>query len=82
MARSLVAAYLAVLATDQGRAFFQLAPLPWEIVATQLVIAAAWTGAVIGIHRSRIVRRGIDVLIASWVRVVPGRPIVATGEAG
>jgi hypothetical protein len=63
---ALVGAYLVVLSTGAGRAFFQLAPLPWEIVATLLVIAVAWTGAVIGIHRTRIVQRGIDVLIAAW----------------
>jgi hypothetical protein len=60
----LVAAYLAVLSTELGRAFFQLAPLPWEIVASLVAIAGAWTAAVIGIHKTRIVQRGIDVLIA------------------
>ena len=49
----LVAAYLAVLATEPGRAFFQLAPLPWEIVASLIAIAIAWTAAVIGIHKTR-----------------------------
>lgn len=62
---SLCGAYLAVLATELGRSFFQLAPLPWEIVATLLVIATAWTGAAIGIHRTRIVQRAIDMVIAA-----------------
>jgi cation-transporting ATPase E len=61
---TLVAAYLAVLATEPGRAFFQLAPLPWEIVASLVAIAIAWTAAVIGIHKTRVVQRGIDVVIA------------------
>jgi hypothetical protein len=61
---TLVAAYLAVLATEPGRAFFQLTPLPWEIVASLVAIAIAWTAAVIGIHKTRVVQRGIDVVIA------------------
>ena len=67
---SLGGAYLIVLATAAGRDFFQLTPLPWEIVATLIAIAATWTAAVIGIHRTRIVQRGIDVLIAYWARAI------------
>jgi cation-transporting ATPase E len=73
---SLVAAYLVVLATDPCRAFFQLTPLPLEIVATLLLIAGAWTGAVVGIHHTRVVQRGIDVAIAVWTRVAASRPLV------
>jgi hypothetical protein len=67
-------AYLVVLSTGPGRSFFQLAPLPWQIVASLIAIAAAWTAAVIGIHRTRIVQRGIDVLIDAWraLRPLPG----------
>ena len=60
---SLVGAYLVVLSTDAGRSFFQLAPLPWQIVGTLVLIAGVWTAAVLAIHRTRIVQRGIDVLI-------------------
>jgi cation-transporting ATPase E len=77
---SLVVAYLAVLSTDPGRSFFQLAPLPWEIVATIAVMAAAWTAAAIGIHRTRIVQRGIDVLIGAWRAMRPS-PDAAAGLA-
>jgi cation-transporting ATPase E len=70
----LVGAYLAVLATELGRAVFQLTPLPWEIVASLLATAAAWTAAVIGIHRTRIVQHAIDLLIAAWQRLVARRP--------
>ena len=59
-------AYLIVLSTEVGRSFFQLAPLPVEIVVTLLVTAGVWTWAVLHIHRTRIVQRGIDVLIAAW----------------
>jgi cation-transporting ATPase E len=65
--------YLVVLSTGVGRSFFQLAPLPWEIVASLIAIAAAWTGAVLGIHRTRIVQRGIDLLIGAWRTVRPAR---------
>jgi cation-transporting ATPase E len=70
---SLLVAYLVVLATGPGRSFFQLSPLPWEIVATIVVIAAAWTAAAIGIHRTRIVQHGIDRLIAGWQHVAAAR---------
>jgi cation-transporting ATPase E len=66
---SLVGAYLVVLATEPGRAVFQLTPLPWEVVASLLAIAAAWTAAVIGIHRTGIVQHGIDRLIGAWRRL-------------
>jgi peptidoglycan/LPS O-acetylase OafA/YrhL len=70
---SLVGAYLVVLSTDAGRSFFQLVQLPWQIVGTLLLIAAAWTTAVIAIHRTRIVQRGIDVLIdaRTWLSIRP-----------
>jgi hypothetical protein len=77
---SLVGGYL-VVSTGQGRAFFQLAPLPWEIVTILLVIAAAWTGSVIGIHRTRIVQRGIDILIAGWQRMA-ARRLRVDGDPG
>jgi len=60
---AMVFAYLVVLSVPLGRSFFQLTPLPAEIVATLGVIAAAWTLAVLFIHRTRIVQRAIDVLI-------------------
>jgi cation-transporting ATPase E len=61
---ALAIAFLAVLATDPGRRFFQLEPLPAEIVATLGVLAALWTWAVIHIHRTRVVQVTIDALIA------------------
>jgi len=70
--------YLVILATEPGRAFFQLEPLPAEIVATLGLIAGAWTWAVIHIHRTRIVQGGIDRLIAGWrilrPATAPARP--------
>ena len=60
---ALVVAYLVVLSTGQGRAFFQLEPLAIELVATLGVIATTWTLAVLMIHRTKIVQRGIDQLI-------------------
>jgi hypothetical protein len=76
---TLVVAYLVILSTGPGRAFFQLSPLPVEIVATLVAIAAAWTWAVIHIHRTRVVQRGIDLLIAGWrvmrpLRALPAKP--------
>jgi cation-transporting ATPase E len=59
----LALAYLVVLSTGQGRTFFQLEPLPVELVASLGVIAATWTLAVLMIHRTKIVQRGIDQLI-------------------
>jgi cation-transporting ATPase E len=73
---ALAIAYLVILSTDPGRAFFQLSPLPIEIVATLGVIAGAWTWAVLHIHRTRIVQRGIDQLIAGWRIVRRLRPSV------
>jgi cation-transporting P-type ATPase E len=69
-------AYLVVLSTEVGRSFFQLAPLPVEIVVTLLVTAGAWTWAVLHIHRTRIVQRGIDVLIAAWRGIRHAQPSV------
>ena len=54
--------YLIVLSSPQGQAFFQLEPLPAEIVVTLGVIAGTWTLAVVLIHHTRIVQRGIDRL--------------------
>jgi cation-transporting ATPase E len=62
----LTIAYLVVLSTGPGRSFFQLSPLPVEIVSTLVVIAGAWTWAVLHIHRTRVVQRAIDRLIAGW----------------
>jgi hypothetical protein len=67
----LAVAYLIVLSTDPGRAFFQLEPLPVEIVITLGAIAGVWTWAVLLIHRTRIVQRAIDLLIAAWHRIGP-----------
>jgi cation-transporting ATPase E len=75
---ALTLAYLAVLATGPGRAFFQLSPLPFEIVATLGAIAGFWTWAVLHIHRTRIVQRGIDLVIAGWKAV---RPAPASADA-
>jgi cation-transporting P-type ATPase E len=63
---SMCVAYFVVLATPQGRGFFQLEALPIELVVTLSLIAAAWTAAVVLIHRTRIVQRAIDALIALW----------------
>jgi hypothetical protein len=68
---ALTAGYLAVLSTGAGRAFFQLQPLPAEIVLTLGVLAGTWTWAVIHIHRTRIVQRAIDILIAGWRNLRP-----------
>ncbi len=78
---SMVGLYLVVLSTAPGRSFFQLEPLPWEIVGTLLVIAATWTAAVIAIHHTRIVQRGIDVLIAGWRAVRPVRSVEPATQA-
>ena len=63
-----------MLSSPQGRAFFQLEPLPAEIVVTLGVIAGAWTLAVVLIHHTRIVQRGID-------RAVPARECERPGRA-
>jgi len=60
--------YVVVLSTEVGRSFFQLAPLPAEIVLSLAVLAGLWTWAVLHIHRTRVVQRGIDFLIAAWRR--------------
>jgi hypothetical protein len=62
----LAVGYVVVLSTEAGRGFFQLAPLPAEIVLSLAVLAGVWTWAVLHIHRTRIVQRGIDLLIAAW----------------
>jgi cation-transporting P-type ATPase E len=76
---SLTAAYLIVLSTEVGRSFFQLRPLPAEIVATLVVLAAAWTLAVVFIHRTAVVQRGIDRGIDAWKRLPLGRLGAAPG---
>ena len=76
---ALVAAYLVILSTGPGRAFFQLSPLPAEIVLTLGAIAAAWTLVVVRVHRTRIVQRAIDTGMAGY-RVV--RPQVAMRARG
>ena len=73
---SLAAGYLVVLSTGPGRDFFQLEPLPTETVLTLVVLAGFWTWAVVHIHRTRIVQRAIDVLIARWRAVRPTMPSV------
>jgi hypothetical protein len=74
-------AYLVILSTGPGRAFFQLEPLPVEIVITLGVIAGAWTWALLHIHRTRIVQRGIDLLIAAWRAIRPLRPLRPSVQA-
>jgi cation-transporting ATPase E len=74
----LTIAYLVILSTEGGRNFFQLAPLPFEIVSLLIVLAGAWTWAVLHIHRTRVVQRGIDVLIAAWRAV---RPVESSARA-
>jgi cation-transporting P-type ATPase E len=72
---TLTIGYLIVLGTGVGRGFFQLQPLPIEIVAMLGAIAAAWTGAVLLIHHTGVVQRAIDELIDLWrasVRLLPG----------
>jgi hypothetical protein len=76
---SMTIAYLIILSTDPGRSFFDLAPLPAEIVISLGVIAGAWTWALFHVHRPRIVQRGIDSLIAGW-RVL--RPLAASRRIG
>jgi cation-transporting P-type ATPase E len=71
----LAVAYVVVLSTELGRSFFQLAPLPAEIVLSLVVLAGLWTWAVLHIHRTRVVQRGIDVLIAGWHAARPVRPV-------
>ncbi len=68
---ALTAGYVAVLSTANGRAFFQLQPLPAEIVAILGLLAATWTWAVVHIHRTRVVQHGIDILIAGWRNLRP-----------
>ena len=73
---ALTITYLVILSTGPGRSFFQLSPLTVEIVLTLLVIAAAWTWALLHIHRTRVVQRAIDRLIAGW-RVLRPLPVAA-----
>ena len=63
---ALTTVYLVILVTGPGRSFFQLSSLPVEIVSTLGLVAAAWTWAVLHIHRTRIVQRAIDLLILVW----------------
>jgi cation-transporting ATPase E len=70
---AMTVAYLLVLATGPGRAFFQLEPLPAEIVVILGAIAGTWTWAVLLIHRTRIVQRWIDRLTALRGAVAPLR---------
>jgi len=58
-------AFLVALSTEAGRSCCQLAPMPWELVVTLGAIAAFWTWAVVHIHRTRVVQRGIDVALAA-----------------
>jgi cation-transporting ATPase E len=74
-------AYLVILSTGPGRTFFQLEPLPVEIVITLGAIAGAWTWALLHIHRTRIVQRGIDLLIAAWRMIRPLRPVRPSVQA-
>jgi cation-transporting ATPase E len=63
---TMTVAYLVILSAAPGRSFFDLAPLPAEIVVVLGVLAAVWTWAVFHVHRTRVVQRGIDLLIAAW----------------
>jgi cation-transporting P-type ATPase E len=65
----MAAAYLGVLATSLGRGFYELEPLPWQVVAILGFIAAAWTIAVLLVHHTLIVQRGIDRLLVAWSTV-------------
>jgi cation-transporting ATPase E len=58
--------YLLALATDAGRGFFQLTPLPVEVVATLGVLAGLWTVIVLLVHQTKIVQRAIDRGIDTW----------------
>jgi cation-transporting P-type ATPase E len=71
---AMTAAYLIVLSTPLGRTFFQLEPLPAELVLTLGVIAGAWTLAVVLIHHTRIVQRGIDQLFRLGNANAPAAP--------
>jgi hypothetical protein len=63
---AMAALYLIVLATAPGRGFYELEPLPWQIVAVLVFVATAWTVAVLLVHHTLIVQRGIDRLLAGW----------------
>jgi cation-transporting ATPase E len=63
---AMAALYLLVLATGPGRAFYELEPLPWQIVAVLVFVATAWTVAVLLVHHTLIVQRGIDRLLTGW----------------
>ena len=67
---ALAAGYVVVLATEPGRAFFELEALPAELVVALAAIAATWTGVVLVLHRLGTVQMGIDVLLAHRLRSV------------
>jgi cation-transporting ATPase E len=60
---ALAAGYLAILATDAGRAFFELQALPAELVVALAAIAAAWTVVVLVLDHLGTVQAGIDILL-------------------
>jgi hypothetical protein len=43
-----------------GRAFFELEPLPAELVAALGLVAIAWTALVLLVRRTGVVQRGLD----------------------
>ena len=82
-ARRLAGRCLSRRAVDTGRPIVLSArPASVGIVATLLVIAATWTAAVIAIHHTRIVQRGIDALIAGWQRRPQRRRRIAVHSRG
>ena len=77
---SMALVYLVALSTEVGRSFFQLSPLPAGIVASLGAIALIWTWALFHVHRTRVVQRAIDALIAAFYTVRP--PLLAESTAG
>jgi len=55
--------YLTVLSLPIGRAFFELEPLPAELVAALGLMAIAWTALVLLIRRTGVVQHAIDRLV-------------------
>ncbi len=60
----LVTGYLAVLASEPGRAFFELEALPTDLVMAISAVSAGWTAIVLVLHRLGTVQPAIDTLAA------------------
>jgi cation-transporting ATPase E len=66
---ALTLAFLVVLSTDAGRTFFELRPLPVEIVVGLGASSVAWASTVLLIHRTTIVQRGIEAVIVALRKI-------------